>query len=309
MTTMSDASLEANASSGDRPPGRVRRLGVHPVKSLRGRHVAAWRFDARGPLLDRRWMLIDESRRFVSLREVPRLARCVVAWDDDEVLATATVPDRISFDWDGDRLDVAPSSPDSSNADTATLWGSERVVLDEGDAAADWFTKRLERPVRLVRHLPERDPWCQEDPPARRARTGLSDGYPVLVVAASTIQASVGSEWSPDRFRANILVEGVPPHAEDGWGRIAVGEVVLELVKPCVRCVATTVEPTTGERSGREPLATLARTRTWRSGPVLGWNALVIQEGAIATGDEVRVLQGRPDDDIDPVQVVDLESG
>ena len=57
---------------------RVAALGVHPVKSLRGFEPDVWRFDDRGPRLDRRWMLVDADDRFVSLREEPRLARCHV---------------------------------------------------------------------------------------------------------------------------------------------------------------------------------------------------------------------------------------
>ncbi len=267
---------------------RVAALGVHPVKSLRGLETDAWWFDNRGPRLDRRWMLVDADDRFVSLREEPRLARCHVRLLDPD----APLPG-LRLSWDGDEFEVRPADDVGRASTTATLWGATRVVIDEGDEVADWLSSRLGRAVRLRRHLPERDPWTQTDPPAEGATTGLSDGYPVLVLATATIAAAVGPGFAARRFRANILVSGVPAHAEDRWRRIRIGEVELELVKPCVRCVATTVDPETGTRTGTEPLTTLARTRTWNGKPVLGWNALVRTPGEVRQGSPIIVLAER----------------
>ena len=291
VTDATDAPIAAAEAGPDAP--RVAALGIHPVKSLRGLEPEAWWFDARGPRLDRRWMLVDDAGRFVSLREEPRLARCRVA-----LLGPPDPVPGLRLDWDDQRFEVDPVPDDGDRpTTTATLWGAERVVVDEGDDVAEWLSSRLGRSVRLQRHLPDRDPWTQPDPPADGATTGLSDGYPVLVLAMSTIEAAVGVGISPRRFRANILISGVAAHAEDRWRRIRIGEVELELVKPCVRCVATTVDPETGRRTGTEPLATLSRTRIWNGKPVLGWNALVRSPGKIRRGDDIRVGVWRNDDD------------
>jgi uncharacterized protein YcbX len=280
---------------------RVAALGVHPVKSLRGIEPDVWQFDDRGPRLDRRWMLVDADDRFVSLREEPRLARCHVGLLDPD----APLPG-LRLSWDGDEVEVRPADDADHATTTATLWGASRVVIDEGDEVADWLSSRLGRAVRLRRHLPDRDPWTQPDPPAEGATTGLSDGYPVLVLATATISAAVGPAFAARRFRANILVSGVPAHAEDRWRRIRIGKVELELVKPCVRCVATTVDPETGTRTGTEPLSTLARTRTWNGKPVLGWNALVRTSGEIRQGSPITVLATRSVGE-EPVQTVGLD--
>lgn len=49
------------------------------------------------------------------------------------------------------------------------------------------------------------------------------------------------------RFRPNLVIEGATPHAEDDWRRVRIGELELECVKPCLRCVLTTVDPARGE--------------------------------------------------------------
>ena len=93
------------------------------------------------------------------------------------------------------------------------------------------------------------------------------------------------------RFRPNLVVAGAPAHAEDGWRRVRVGEVELELVKPCARCVATTIDMDAGAPAGPEPLRTLA---TYRRGPRglvrFGQNAVPRGEGVLRPGDPVVVL-------------------
>lgn len=294
---MVDAKIDDEIPASRPPVGNVDSIGVHPVKSLRGLRPDAWWFDRWGPALDRRWMLTDEAGRFLSLREVPELALLrpmPVGPRAGNVGTDAMAEDRlpqIRLELGTESIEFEPTRrPDTAHA---RLWKADRVIVDEGDEVAAWLSDRLDRSVRLVRHRPDLDPWQQPEAEARGASTGLADGYPVLVVAARTIADAVGPAFSDRRFRANIVVGGVPPATEDSWSRIRIGPVELELVKPCVRCVATTVDPDSGTRDGPEPLTTLSRTRRWNGKPVLGWNALVRQPGMVSVGDGVHVLEQR----------------
>ena len=284
--------IESSGPSSFPAGPRVESLGIHPVKSARGLSPRRWYFDARGPILDRHWMIVDASRRFLSLREVPDLARLVVSLrgiDEPRSRQSCT----LDLEFDGHRIEVF-ASDDAPSA--ATLWGSDRLVIDQGDKVAKWLSERLEREVRLVRHDPEHDPWTQSDPPADNAATGLSDGYPVLILCRSTLAKTLGSEWSPRRFRPNVLVGDTDDGVEDGWRRIRIGDVELELVKPCVRCIATTVDPDRGVRNDAEPLRMLKARRTWDGKPTMGWNALVRTAGRIEVGDTVEVIETRTSD-------------
>lgn len=85
------------------------------------------------------------------------------------------------------------------------------------------------------------------------------------------------------RFRPNIVIEGAGPGAEDRHGSLAIdaGPRLL-LVKRCDRCVVTTVDQYTGQKTGKEPLRTLARLRrNLRTGGAwFGQNAVpVLQRG------------------------------
>ena len=61
-------------------------------------------------------------------------------------------------------------------------------------------------------------------------------------------------------------------------------------VKPCARCVLTTVDQATGTKTGGEPLATLAKYRRKGSGVYFGQNIIPKQTGQISLGDEITIL-------------------
>ncbi len=122
------------------------------------------------------------------------------------------------------------------------------------------------RPSRRARHAPTIDP--------RFARPGgtvpFADGYPLLLTTRSSLDALnslIAQGDRPDeapvsmnRFRPHVVIEGTVPWAEGDFRRLAIGEAVFRVAKPCGRCVVTTTDQVTAVR-GKEPLPTLARHR------------------------------------------------
>ena len=76
----------------------------------------------------------------------------------------------------------------------------------------------------------------------------------------------------------------------------------LSLVKPCTRCVVTTIDQMTGEKTGNQPLTTLAQnyflSHTAGSkrvqGAIFGENALATICGKISVGDEIYAIVTKP---------------
>jgi hypothetical protein len=87
-------------------------------------------------------------------------------------------------------------------------------------------------------------------------------------------------------------VEGCGAFAEDDWRAVTIGGLPLDVVKPCPRCVMTTVDPERGEVDNpAEPLATLATFRRAANGKVMfGQNIIHRATGSIRVGDGVTVL-------------------
>jgi uncharacterized protein YcbX len=96
------------------------------------------------------------------------------------------------------------------------------------------------------------------------------------------------------RFRPNLIVEGLCwPHDEDTWAKVDFGGVTFYGVKPCARCVMTTIDPATG-KSGKEPLRTLATYRSYINKILFGENLMPDFGSAgqiMRVGDTVRVLE------------------
>lgn len=95
------------------------------------------------------------------------------------------------------------------------------------------------------------------------------------------------------QFRTNLVASGTRPFEEDSWVRIRIGEVEFQVVKPCSRCIMTTVEAGTDRFNAlKEPLATLTRYRRGEDGEVyFGQNLVALNEGWIETGSEIEVLE------------------
>ena len=69
------------------------------------------------------------------------------------------------------------------------------------------------------------------------------------------LEARIGKPLDPRRFRANILVEGLEPWAENGWLErdLIVGNLRCKAVRMTRRCPATEVNPETAVRDINVP--------------------------------------------------------
>ncbi len=262
-------------------------LWVYPVKSLGGVRVPASPVGPLGLERDRRWMLVDADGRAVTQRELPALALLAVALDDDGGV-TVTAPG-------GAALRLAPASAGAPRRPVRLF--DDVVDAAACDPAADrWFAARLGAPVRAV-YFPD-DVVRPVEPryAAPGDRAAFADAYPVLVASQASLDdlnARLAERGEPpvgvERFRPNVLVAGAPAYAEDDWRTFEAGDVALALVKPCARCVVTTVDPARGAAAGPEPLRTLAGYRRAGGKVLFAQNAVVRAAGTLRAGDPARV--------------------
>ena len=81
-----------------------------------------------------------------------------------------------------------------------------------------------------------------------------------------------------ERFRPNVVIDGVAAYDEDRMHELRAGPVTLRMVKPCTRCSITTTDQQLGAVDGVEPLRTLKEYRYDRElrGVMFGQNAIVV---------------------------------
>lgn len=257
---------------------KVQSLFIYPVKSLAGIQVPAFELDDFGPSGDRRWMIVDEQGRFVTQRTLPRLA--LITTELAGHVAKITIPGEGTFALE----------PGSAKFQVR-VWRDD-VAASPGQEQVDSALSRFcAQPLRLV-YMPD-STYRRVDPErlADSRRVGFADGFPLLVVNQSSLDELNGRLERPvdiRRFRPNIVVSGAEPWAEDDWRSLQAGEVGFQVVKPCSRCVLTTVDPDTGVKdSGTQPLKTLSTYRRTPEGVIFGQNAVHQRKGRVAVGDRV----------------------
>jgi len=259
----------------------VASLHVYPVKSCRGVDLDTARLTEAGLEHDREWMIVTPEGRFVTQREQPRLALIAASLDDQALHLTAPgAPDiAVPFDFQGEPVQV-------------TVWRDRCHAYDQGEVAARWLSDFLGRPLRLARF----DPAHRR--PSDAAWTGgvdavsrFSDGFALLAISVASLADLNGRLAAPlpmNRFRPNLVLDGLQPYGEDALGDLTAGGVRLRRVKPCTRCSITTMNQVTGTVDGDEPLRTL-RTYRWDAalrGVKFGQNLIVV------TGDGERLRSG-----------------
>jgi uncharacterized protein len=260
----------------------IRALHVYPLKSAGGTPLTRADVTPEGIRHDRELMLVRPDGRHLSQREVPRMALLRPAYDGRRLVV--------------DALDAVTPLVLEPRADghvrEVTVHGTPCGGVDQGDEAADWFGALLDVECRLVRFTGRR---------ATRTAGGTlryADGYPLLVISAESLRALNSRLDAPlpmNRFRPNIVIEGLGAFGEDAMRFLRLGDVQIELVGPCIRCAIITTDQDSGVR-GPEPLRTLAtfRTRTLDGGGrgvIFGQNGIPRTAGTVAVGDTVDTVR------------------
>ncbi|MFO0827351.1 MAG: MOSC domain-containing protein [Phycisphaerales bacterium] len=263
----------------------VSSLHVYPLKGAAGISPRSWPVDERGLRHDRRFMLVDDNGLLVSQRDDSRLA-LVRAEPDGDVLRIACPTGEV-------RVPLAPSGAKAR----VTVWEDEVEALLPSRDADSLLSSFLGRSCRLA--------WMPDDAPRLTApkrgspqrHVSFADRAPLLLATEAALAElnrrllAAGADPVPlDRFRANVIVRGATADDDDHWTRIAIGAIALRASNACRRCKVVTIDQSTAEPRGPEPLRTLATYRTEGAAVTFGQHALVDEPGVISVGDEVRVL-------------------
>lgn len=272
---------------------RISALWMYPIKGCRGFSVPAATLAQTGlevdGIGDREWVVVDDHGEFLSQRELPKMAQIETRLTGVSLRlrAPGMLQLDVPFESEGDVIKVR-------------VWNDEVAAVTQGDIADAWFSQFLGLPCRLMRF----------DPEAKRisnpAYTGtltapykFADAFALLVFSAASLcdlngrlAAKGHAEITIERFRPNLVLDGIEAFEEDFVDHMTIGDAKLRVAKPCVRCTVPNVDPTTGE-AGFEPGDTLAvfRKDTRAGGVTFGVNA-VVESGAgarLTAGDAVEI--------------------
>ena len=194
------------------------------------------------------------KQKFTVLAKIPAVARIRTAYDE----ATGTLTARHD-----DGPEVRAVLTEAAGREAFAAW------------LADILRDEIQGPLKVL-----------AAPDAHRF-TDHPQGYVSIINLASVrdLEARLGRRIDPRRFRANLYVEGWPAWAEAaaGDGVVRLGEAEGRVFKPIVRCVATHVDPATGERD----LELVSALQDVRGDAHCGLYVSVTRGGRLGLGDPV----------------------
>jgi uncharacterized protein len=252
---------------------------VYPIKSCAGISVSRWEVDAFGLQFDRRWMVTTPRGQFLTQRELPALARVHVTIASPHLRITAPGADEL----------VTPLVPLGGRPVATRVWDHPVRVVAPDHLADQWFSDYLGYEVVLA-YMPEdvvREVDRNYAPDG--GRTGFADAFPFLLIGEASLADLNSRLVEPlpmNRFRPNLVVAGSRAFEEDRWRRLSIGGILMQVVKPCARCVVTTTDQETLVRTD-EPLRTLARYRRQDGKVMFGQNVTHYRTGPLKVGDPV----------------------
>ena len=258
---------------------------LYPVKSLQGISLDHWPLAKRGLKHDRRWMLIDRTGKFISQRTLPEMVFLKPSLERDQLL--------IKDIRKPDSSVAVPIAGSSKNGDVEVrIWSSRCLATGFSNEVDRWLSTALDTECRLV-YMPES---TRRKIDAKHAEgdeiVSFADAYPYLIIGEQSLRdlnARLDFPVEMTRFRPNLTFSGGAPYVEDSWKNFTIGTHQFRGVKPCARCVLTTIDPVNARR-GKEPLATLATYRQTGHDVLFGLNACYVgkrQNNEIRLGDPI----------------------
>jgi len=229
---------------------KITGLFVYPVKSMKGIEIGQARLTPKGLQHDRSWMVVRSNGRFVTQRELPRM--CLIQTGLDE--------SGLSLSMKGHGTVTVPFDHADGRAIETKVWNDACLTKDQGEQVSRWLNGALgsDDTLRLVRMDPGYTrPLSQPTVLGEETTTGFADAAPFLVANEASLEylnkvlESRSLNRVPmNRFRPNIVVQGLDPFSEHKLDVLSAQNYQLNLCIPCKRCIITTIDQ---ETAGKDP--------------------------------------------------------
>jgi uncharacterized protein YcbX len=262
---------------------QLQEMYVYPIKSLGGISVPEAEVQQTGLQHDRQWMLTDNEGNFLSQRTFPQLALlqvnidfdCLIVTHKNNLLSPLTIP----FNTGGKKKVMV------------SIWDDVCTALEVSVTANHWFSDALQMPAKLVYMPADTHRLVDENYANNKEIVSFADAYPFVIIGQSSLNdlnLRLDEPVAMNRFRPNLVFTGGAPYCEDTFDTFSIGDITFTAVKPCARCVLTTIDQELATK-GKEPLKTLSGYRMQKNKVMFGQNLLHTGAGLIKVGDKIKV--------------------
>lgn len=258
---------------------KLSEIWIYPIKSLGGIRLKSTKVFEKGLPYDRRWMLVDDQGKFMTQRQYPALALFKLSMNESG----------LTIQFQHHHLEVPFSQNHSGHEIISNVWDDTVITYEVNSSYSQWFSEHLNMPVRLV-FFPETNPRpVDANFQISGEQVSLADAYPFLIIgqtALDELNKKLATPIPMNRFRPNFVFTGGEAHEEDSWRNFKIGNNRFVGVKPCSRCVLTTIDQQTAI-AGKEPLTTLSTYRKQNGKIYFGQNLLAIDHLEVREGDMI----------------------
>lgn len=263
---------------------KLSEINIYPVKSFGGISLKETEVTKIGLKNDRLFILVDENNHFITQRQFPKLS----------TIKTTIETKGINL-FNKEIADIfIPFNPKEKNYIEVKVWRSTCKALVADESINKKISAFLSTNCKIAFMPEETKRSVNPDYDVLgNSNVSFADGYPFLIISEESLNelnSKLEKKILMNRFRPNIVISGGIPFQEDTWTKIKIGTCVFHIVKPCERCVVTTIEQESGLILDKEPLKTLASFRTINNKVIFGQNMLVENTGIIKLGDSIEIL-------------------
>ena len=263
-------------------------INIYPIKSSQGISLPTSMVEPQGLAFDRRFVISDLAGQFITGRTHPKIALIQSKLTMQGLQLNAPNMSELTINY----------TDFSRHYEDVRVWNDTisaqycSVVIDT------WLSDYLDTPCQLLYFGDNSQRSVKRYENNNNVKLSFADGYPLLAISQASLanlnqKLAFENQVGMAQFRPNLVFKNTTAFAEDGWQKIRIGEVEFEVVKPCSRCIFTTVNPQTAQKHDQqEPLTTLKQYRYDhdKKEVMFGQNLVALNQGMIRVGDKVEVL-------------------
>lgn len=265
----------------------ISELYIYPVKSLGGMKLSTSKLSPFGLKHDRRWMVVDENGKFLSQREIPKMA----------TITTTIVEGQLELKCNNDRI-IVPAVDSQAQQLQVSVWKDTLMASKVSEKVDLWLSQILGQECQLVYMHDQVARQIDTDFAPIKHYVSFADAYPILVISQESLNdlnKRLDKPVNINRFRANIIVDGCGAFSEDDWQGLSINGVGYLAVKKCSRCIMPSINQETGNKDNIKMLSVLNTYRKENKKIKFGQNLRyknpdIVDDQSISCGDEIKLL-------------------
>lgn len=246
------------------------KITLYPVKSCKGVSLSEAQCGKHGlksgVFRDREFMVVKSDGHFITARQEPSMVLITPSFHSEQLWLDAPGMGTLKVSKPSKRSSVSSDTKEFGAPLVVTIFGENVSALNCGKEASQWLSQYIGKPGIMLVHFPEntstREPKFYEkwERFKKTDNAIFADLAPFMLMSESSLHdlnTRLIKNVTLTNFRPTMEIKGNQPYEEELWKYVKIGDISFRNVKPCTRCVLTTVDPETGIKDGIEPLKTL----------------------------------------------------